>query len=307
MTHPTRLPIALAALLGLAIGALPAQASSEPASPTSGPMSSEAPSPSRDVAAPDHHAEDPSAPAVTQANLYTSERFWPYHVELTRAWKGKGMASPLPAGTRGTVVRVGDAGKARIDFGRHGIGEVPVGSTDLVARADRVRLGTETKYLPNFIEAIGPRLIDSRGEALRPVPMSAVYPKRGFLCVFGDVGAPSFAELAAALGALAPRADLMTIVFPQGRPLDVAVHERLRALDWKVPFVFQHLSEPYTTSLIGEKPELPYVTLQTDEGRMLLAERWHPALASEIEAAITAAFGEDTRALANREVPVTKR
>ena len=255
----------------------------------------------------EHHAEDPAAPEVTAKNLLANERFWPYRVALVRPWKGDGLPSELPSGTSGIVVRVEDAKKVRIDFGRNGLAEVPIEATDLIARSNGVRLGTERKFQPNFIEAIGPRLLDSRAEPMRPVTMATVYRHEGFVCVFADTSAPSLAEIAKALAPLAQREDVMTIVFPQGRPLDVIVYERLRSIDWKVPFVFQHLSEPYTRTLVGEPPKLPYVTLQTREGRLLLAKQWHAGLDGELVAAIDQAFGKGPDEVAAGEDPTRKR
>src|SRR5687767_607823 len=77
--------------------------------------------------------------SVTEANLLGSERYWPYQVELTRRFEAPDRA--LEPGTSGVLIRVEDADVARIDFGRDGLYEVPVASTDLVARANQVRTG----------------------------------------------------------------------------------------------------------------------------------------------------------------------
>src|SRR5262245_28318631 len=87
---------------------------------------------------PAHQVADPAAPPVTAKNLLASERFWPYHVALPKAWKPPGSQQALPAGTRGVLIRVEREGLARVDFGRDGLVEVPVDATDLVAQAERV-------------------------------------------------------------------------------------------------------------------------------------------------------------------------
>lgn len=235
-----------------------------------------------DSAPPDYLAADPSAPEITAATLFANERFWPYTVELTRAWKGPGMQSSAPAGTRGVLIRLDDAKRARVDFGRHGIGDVPLDATDIVARANGVRVGTEPKPLPNFVEAIGPRLVASSVEPMRPYPVAGVFGHGAFVAAFADPNAASFESLAAALAPLASRSDALVIFFPQGRPADAAVYQRLRSVGWKVPFVFQHLSEPYTASLVGPSPKLPLVTVQTADGRVLLSERFEPSRAEAI-------------------------
>ena len=243
-----------------------------------------------DVAAPVYVAADPSAPEVTAKTFFANERFWPYHVDLTRAWKGDGFAAEVPAGVRGVLVRMEEAAKARIDFGRHGVGAVPLERTDLVARANGVRLGTEGKPLPNFVEAMGPRLLASSVDPPRPYPVGAVFMHAAFVCVFADVGSPAFEEIARALAPLGRR-DVLTIVLPQGRPSDAGVYERLRALAWRVPFVFQHLAEPFTASLAGPSPALPLVTLQTPNGRLLFSESWNDSTPRALDARIEAELG----------------
>ena len=188
----------------------------------------------------------------------------------------------LPAGTTGVLVRAEEGGTARIDFGRDGLSDVPIGVTDLVARANQVRLGTLEKMAPNFVLAIGPRMIDAGSEAPRPVRAEEFSKPRVFLCVFADPGAPGFAAIAKALAPLRERNGLMTVLFPQGSHPDTAVREKLRARGWPVAFVPDHLAEAYTPSLLADTPP-PALLLVTNEGRALLRASWKPALVAEIE------------------------
>jgi hypothetical protein len=179
----------------------------------------------------------------------------------------------------GVLIRVEASGAARIDFGRDGLHEVPIAKTDLVERANRIRTGELAKLAPNFLLAIGPRLVDSAGDALRPLPYASVAEQRGFLCVFADPGAKKFAALAAALAPL-----------PQGEHPDARVREQLRSLGWTIPFVYDHLAEAYTRSLLDADVALPAVVLQTREGRVLFQSEWKAGVASTLEAALDAAF-----------------
>jgi hypothetical protein len=240
---------------------------------------------------PDHHAEDPKAPIVTADNLAANDRFWPYTVELHAAWSPAAGKPAIPAGTRGVLIRVDAGRRARVDFGRYGIFEVPLAATDAVDAANQIRLGKVRRPLPSFIEAIGPRLASSSADSLRAVPMEAVYPYDGFLCVFADPSsAPLMSELARTLAPF-DRPDVMTVFFPQGRPMDAAVREKLRALDWKPPFVFQHLSEPYTPTLLSDGVTPPAVLLVSREGRLILQEPWTDQSPQHVAKAIDAAFG----------------
>src|SRR5688572_14890800 len=233
-----------------------------------------------------HRVVDRNAPVVSEANLLESERFWPYQVALTGAWQG------VPAGSIGVLIRVEASQAARIDFGRDGLHEVPVAATDLVDRAERIRRGELDKTAPNFVLAIGPRLLDGGSDPLRPLGMSAVLERRAFLAVVADPSDPELAAVAAALSPIAERRELMTILLPHGEHADADVHARLRALSWPTPFVFDHLAEGYIASLVDPGLRQPALLLQTREGRVLFRGTWHATVLPELTAAVDAALGE---------------
>jgi len=228
--------------------------------------------------------------AITEQTLLESERDWPYHVALVKPF------GTLKAGTAGVLIRVEPRGLARIDFGRNGLFEVPVGATDVVERANRVRRGEVTKKAPNFVLAVAPRLVDSAAEPPRGYSFERAGLQRGFLTVFADPRAKEFPELAKALAPLAERKGLLTILLPQGAHPDPEVYETLRALDWRVPFVYSHLTEPYTRSLLPDKAPRPTLLLQTPEGRVLFLSPWQPGAVAKLSAALDALLG-DTQAL----------
>jgi hypothetical protein len=240
---------------------------------------------------PEYHAQDSKAAVVTEKNLIASERFWPYHVAMTRAWQPPGASQPLPVGIPGVLIRVEASGKARIDFGRDGRHEVPVGDTDLIERANLVREGKQDKLAPNFILAVGTRLLDSSAEVLGPLQFPDAGATRGFLCVFADPGAESFAALAGSLAPLRERAGVLTILFPQGNHADAQVREELRSLGWPVPFMYGYLSEAYTRSLLAEKTPLPSLLLQTPEGRVLFQGPGKADVVPKLTAALDRALG----------------
>ena len=234
---------------------------------------------------------DASAPPVTQQNLLGSERFWPYRVSLTKPWQPDGRPKPLRKGDAGVLIRVESSGLARVDFGRDGQYLVPVAETDLLESANRIRMGELTKQAPNFVLAIAPRLFDSAADPPQRLPLDESMKARLFLCVFADPNGPHIAELAASLAPLNGQKGVMTILFPQGDHTDPQVYARLRELKWPVPFVLDFLTKSYTRTILGEKPALPAVVLQTREGRLLLESRWNPDLASDLKRAIDSAPG----------------
>jgi hypothetical protein len=240
----------------------------------------------------EYDASDPDAPAVTEENLLASERFWPYRSELTAPWRPPGREEPLPAGTRGVLVRLEGRGVARIDFGRFGTHAVPVDKTDLVERSNRVRRGELGKIGPNFFHALGPRLVDSASQEPRAFELQGAFGCRLYLAVFADPEGGRLGELALGLAPLRKHEEILTIFFPQGRHSDLQVRGTLRSLVWTVPFVLDHLSEGYTKSLLGEGTALPAVLLQTPEGRVLAQGTWKPELGAELSAVIERVLGD---------------
>jgi hypothetical protein len=235
---------------------------------------------------PEYHVADAAAPVVTEKNLVASERFWPYQTALTRAWRS------LPVHSLGVLIRVENAGSARIDFGRDGLHDVPVPSTDLVERSNAIRLGKVEKAAPNFLLAIGPRLLDSRAAVVRAFPFADAAENHLFLCVFADPWRKEFETLVTALAPLRERAGVQTILFPQSHRPDSQVSGQLRAMKWTPPFVYAHLSEPYTHSLLDADTPLPAVLLQTGDGTVLFESRWSTDVVGKLTAAVNAASGE---------------
>ena len=226
-----------------------------------------------------------------EANLLAGERFWPYQVALVEAWKPGAGARPLGAGARGVLIRVEESGRARIDFGRDGRQVVPIGVTDLLERANRIRRGDETKMAPNFAFAIGTKLLEPGPEHPKAVGLLAAMQRPGFLCVFADPGAEGFAGIAAALAPLRDHHRVLTVLFPEGEYPDAKLAERLRSLGWPVPFLQDFLAEAYIRTLLPGATPLPAVLLQTNEGRVLFQGRWTPEVAAELRSAIDRSFG----------------
>jgi hypothetical protein len=237
-------------------------------------------------------ATDPDAPAVTEENLLESERFWPYRVTLTAPFHPPGRERPLPVDLRGILVRVEEPGDVmRVDFTRDGRWRVPVGVTDVVERANRVRTGELSKIAPNFVHAIAPRLVDAEAGQLRYYDFEATFERPGFLAVFADPRTTGFAELARSLAPLRDRHGVLTVLFPQGRHPDARTKERLHELGWPVPFLLDQVSEGYTRSRLEEGTPLPAVMLQTPEGRVVYQSSWTPQVVQELTRALDAEFG----------------
>jgi hypothetical protein len=227
--------------------------------------------------------------AITQANVYENERYWPDIVALTQEWLPPGETKPLKAQYRGTLVRVEADGRVRIDFGRHGKHDVPMGHTDLVQRANEVRAGTRTKLAQNFVLRVGNSLVDSSSRPMRPYTLGELAGASGYLCIFADPRAEDFPILAQQLAALEGVNGVRTVFFPQSmRREDLeSVYERLGTLSWHVPFMYPQLSRDYTLSLLHEIPDRPRAQLVSPEGRVLYeAEAGTAAGLSELRQAV---------------------
>jgi len=252
---------------------------------------------------PEHVSADRDAPVVSAKHLLESDRFWPYRVALVEPWQPVPRAEPLSTELDGVLIRVEPGGLARIDFGRGGVQRVPVEKTDLLERANRVRLGEEEKSMPNLAYQVGSRLVDATSDTPRGYPLPDTMTRRGFLCVFADPGAPDFAQLATALAPLANHPDVLTVLFPQGQHDDVALREKLRAQGWNVAFVFDYMSEAYTGTLVDPGTPMPVIQLQTNEGRMVLEGPWKQGFEKRIAAALAESFAPETHAAASRTAP----
>jgi hypothetical protein len=154
-----------------------------------------------------------------------------------------------------------------------------------------VRRGELSKKAPNFVLAIGPRLVDSTAEPPRQFPYERAARQRGFLAVFADPSDAGFGEMAQALAPVAEREGLLAILFPQGEHADAVVFERLRAAGWRAPFVYSHLTAPYTRSLLPDALPRPALQLQTPEGRVLFQSGWREGVTAELREAVDAALG----------------
>jgi hypothetical protein len=213
-------------------------------------------------------------------------------VALVQAWQPPGGQKPLGKGTRGVLIRVETAEVARVDFARSGLHDVPIAATDLLANANRIRRGELAKSEPNFLQAVGTRLVDPASGTPTAFAPERALAQRAFLCVFADPSAEGFADLARGLAPQRERSGMLTILFPQTDHGDSEVAATLQALGWTAPFVTGRLSELYTRTLLPAQATLPALLLQTGEGRLLFASPWKEGVASELKAALDQALPE---------------
>lgn len=244
---------------------------------------------------PPHVVADPTAEEVVGSNLMEGERFWPDQVALLAPWAPPGRERAIDSRFPGVLVRVLDGRSARIDFGRDGVHTVPIAKTDLLNRANAIRRGDAEKPAANFVFMIGPRLVSSSGPTPRSMPFVEAMRYDRFVLVFADPDSEGLEGIATSLRPIGLPENALVVFFPLARKTNGDVYDRLRALDWPVAFVFDHLAEPYARVLLGELPSEPRVMLVTGEGRSLLDAGWTPRLAERIGALLAPSQVSDAR------------
>lgn len=261
--------------LALAICLLAATACSQPASePPPDHEATKPPASAATDAATDvpGNARETIPVEITAANVLENERFWPDIVALVEPFSPEGGATTLKQGFRGALMRVEDDLRVRIAFGRHGNHTVPLDETDLLTRANEIRLGGRHKLGPNFVVHFGAQFVDPESAALAPYPTPRLQEADRFLCVFADPRGPELAKAVKALAAIEDLPGMRSVFFPLGLPAGElgVVRDALVGADWLVPFAYPGGADIQARSLLGDEVATPVVLLLSAEGRVLL-------------------------------------
>jgi hypothetical protein len=231
-------------------------------------------------------APAPDPDAITYANLYEHEADWPYQIQLTKNWKPEGWEGRFGFGM-GVLVRVEPSGLLRIDFASLGKYQVPADETNVLDEANKIRSGERIKTRPNFVVAVGTRLLDPKVDPPEPVSRERTETARAYLLVFVDPESPAFREIARDLAAdLESSEGAMAVLVPQGGLRDGGVLNACRAAGWTAPFLLDHFAKPLTESMLGDMPDSPQVMLVTPEGRLLFSQAWNQDVIDDLERAL---------------------
>ncbi len=234
------------------------------ASPSSR-ISLEAPTARNDVVGGIYDAADENAEPVTLENLPRSERFWPHQIQLVEDWRPEGFEGDFGWGM-GVVIEVDDARRVRVDFSRFGKHWIPAHVTDIVERANRIRLGESAKFKPNLVLALGNRLLDPTGRTLAESSVDLL-DQNAFVLVFADPRAASFPELVATLSPLFGRAGLHCVLLPQGGHPDFHVWKAAHDAGWQGSFLLDRFSPAYSEGFLDDPERLPWIEVRSPEGR----------------------------------------
>ncbi len=239
---------------------------------------------------PEYRIADPGAAEVTLENLYERDRFWPFRVRLTQDWKPSEGGQTLQARRPGVLIRVLDPKLARVDFGRKGVHHVPIEKTDLVERANELRLGKAEKSSPNFVHVFDNRLLDASREVLVPFVTRRTDRFDAYLAVHADPAAEGFEALARDLRPLHESGRVLTVLFPQGGHIDENVFFALKEADWPITFMFRFLAGPFSRSELPPWLSPPAYMLLTAEGKVLLEGNWKKGAGKKLVAAMEERF-----------------
>lgn len=171
--------------------------------------------------------------ALTDATLYERSEFWPpfCHVNDTITLDGVKISTT----TRGVLLRVvgEDGASALVDFGRKGIHLIPTASTDILERARRIEVGSESKRYPNLVELLGSRIIQVQSSEAKRLAHEDYTRIKRFVCIrFPNTNA-GWSSVAAWMQSqkdhmISP--ETIPLLFPQGTAIDDGIiFERISA------------------------------------------------------------------------------
>jgi hypothetical protein len=238
--------------------------------------------------------------AVTSANLAEREAFWPYQVQLTRDWKPEGWEGDFGWGY-GVLLTVDPSRGLRVDFGRFGKHWIPVEVTDVVERANRVRLGEEHKYGPNLVVALRNRLLDPSGDTLVEHPVRPDE-REAFVLVHADPEAASFEEVARDAAKWAGLPGALLVLIPTKPTSDAHVYKACHEAGWEGAFLLDRFAEAYGEGYLEPARPRPHVQVLTREGRIVFEAALEPELDGPIAEAVARA-----RSAAETPSSATKR
>ncbi|MEM9174743.1 MAG: hypothetical protein AAGC67_05880 [Myxococcota bacterium] len=233
--------------------------------PPAAPLALSGPSPRQRVEGGIYVAADVRAAPVTLVNLPAKERFWPHQIRLVEDWKPEGWGGDFGWGM-GVVIEVDRATRVRVDFSRFGKHWVPAHVTDIVARANRIRLGDAAKFKPNLVLALGNRLLDPTGRKLVETQVDLL-DQHAFVLVYADPASDGFFDLVRALSPERHRAGVHFVLLPQGRLRDFEIWKACHEAGWWGSFLLDRFSPAYSEGFLDESGPLPRIEVRSPEGR----------------------------------------
>ena len=230
----------------------------------------------------------PQSGAITEANLTMHDEFWPDKAQLVEPLLGAKGEMIVPTGRLGVLVWIREDGRARVDFGRFGPHTVPVAQTDLVEGTNAIRRGERTKTLPNLLLMISTRLADSMTSDLRLHPVVREANDEFMLLLFADPRREAFGEIVRRVAPISGHERIgVTALVPLTSERDLETLGRLKAANWKSPFLIGRFAESYAEAMIEPNIATPFLRLATANGRIVVEGPAHEETIEAIRAVLT--------------------
>jgi hypothetical protein len=202
-------------------------------------------------------------------NTSSDSRYWPFRVELTESFaRPDRPKSPLPKGLRGVLIRA-EENRLIVDFGRFGLYPIDQEITDFQNRLRQIQSGEREKSDPNYVNMIGPRLIESGEYAPVKFPVTRTRSARAFLFIYAK-DKESLKSLASEISSTTKGLeDIVTILIPQFPYTDLEINALLNQHDLPCKAFLDFLCQPYIHSL-HHSPDGRNLAVLTDmEGKIL--------------------------------------
>jgi len=210
------------------------------------------------------------ATAMTADAVFDDSSSWPYRIALTEPFETESRT--LPAGTTAVLIRLESPQRALVDFGRNGLHRIPVDATNITQQASAIDKGEVAKDFPNYVQTIGPRLVDVTIDPINKFRFEDVVDQEYFITIYADGDMDTLVTLAEAVEAqqsTLEQTQTLAFIIPQETMHDFDYAERMRAAGLKIPFMYGHLAMPYTRVLDHGAKAFPTMVLTDANGKIL--------------------------------------
>lgn len=200
---------------------------------------------------------------------------WPPYVTLTGETDVDGRL--LPAGLRGTLVRLVDSEHGLIDFGRFGGLKLDMHSTDFGMQRQALLSGIEHKRFPNLVEMLGPRMLRIKDGRTVPLLFKNIWSRErdvacGFVFVYLDISDQGFAFLTELLQAIEEKVNaelILPVVLPKTEAQAKSLESELLSRKIEMTFLMGFAAMPYAR-VLDHRIEHDFTVIVSDaDGRIL--------------------------------------
>ena len=228
---------------------------------------------------PNETAEPAGAAPLTGEDLVSQDAYWPEKVYVTGDWTPDDSWKDARKPIRGMLLRVPDPGHVRVDFGRLGIHEVPIAETDVLPKANALRVEAAPNRRGNLTRLLSGALTDTRFEQVQPYRRHRIV-RSDILLVAAPLDAELLRGMAESLREFhVPGEGMNVVLLVQKKERDsVAIFETLREIGWEMPFLRWGFVESATNGYLEEGHTIPWIGLMSPFGRSFYQAAWREGM-----------------------------